>query len=181
MARILVVDDDASIRAVIRAILEVEGHQVAEADDGIEAMARIKRQPPDLVLLDIMMPGMDGYQVLARIQELPSRRDVPVVVVTALHHPEEVARELQGGAVDHVAKPFDASVLLAAVDHALQAPAAVVEERRRVLSQAAEVYEAVGALRELVAAASQPRGGGTTVTVDIPPQPRRRWLRAATR
>lgn len=106
MGHILVVDDDPDIRLLFRLELAAEGHRVDEAGDGAQALEAIAADPPDLVLLDIMMPVMDGWEVLRR---LDPETGPPVVVVTALasandRHVEEL---LELGAIDVIAKPFD--------------------------------------------------------------------------
>jgi CheY-like chemotaxis protein len=175
VARILVVDDDASVRVLVRTILEAEGHSIIEAVNGLDALKKLIRRPADLVLLDIMMPKVDGIQVLKRLQTLPSRRHIPVIVITALHDPEQVQSEVEVGAIDHIAKPFDASVLTWAVERALRSGARAVEDHRAMLSRAAEVYDAVGRLRQRVLELDVPM---TEITIDVVPEPRRRWRAA---
>ena len=106
MATILVVDDDADIRTLIETVLEASGHDVTLAASGQEALNKLKRRPYELVILDIMMPTMSGYEVLEQIRAMPSRAATPVIVVTAKHDPSGVMREVRGGAIDHLAKPF---------------------------------------------------------------------------
>jgi CheY-like chemotaxis protein len=140
MASILVVDDDADIRALIEAVLETDGHEITLAADGKEALNKLKRRPYDLVLLDIMMPTMSGYEVLEQIRAMPSRASTPVVVVTAKHDPTGVMREVQGGALDHIAKPFLPEELEEVVARALDANQEPSDERRRMLQTEAEIY-----------------------------------------
>src|SRR5437867_6142450 len=106
MAKILVVDDEPDMRTVVFHTLRTAGHAVSEAADGEEALRKLKRTPFDLVVLDIMMPRMSGYEVLEKIRALPSRAETPVVVVTAKHDPQGVIREVSSGIADHIAKPF---------------------------------------------------------------------------
>jgi CheY-like chemotaxis protein len=146
MASILTVDDDASIRELIEATLSMVGHEVTMAADGTEALAKLKKRRFDLVILDIMMPELDGYQVLERIREMPSRADTPVIVLTAKHDPSGVTREMDAGAVDHLAKPFHPNELQDAVTRALEGGEAAVAERRRTLTQGADMY---GSMQEL--------------------------------
>ena len=148
MATILVVDDDRDIRELMEAILEAAGHDVTLAADGQEGLSKLKRRAYDLVVLDIMMPTMSGYEVLEQIRAMPSRASTPVIVVTAKHDPTGVMREVKGGALDHLAKPFLPEELEDVVARALAANPESTDERRRVLQTEAEIY---GSLNDLVA------------------------------
>ncbi|HEX6712209.1 MAG TPA: response regulator [Thermoleophilaceae bacterium] len=117
MAQVLVVDDADKIRAVVRKILEKAGHEVVEAANGREGLRVLYEVKPDLVLLDVSMPDMDGWQALERIRELTS---VPILMVTALDAPPQRVRGLRGGADDYIVKPFDPDELLARIDTALR-------------------------------------------------------------
>jgi CheY-like chemotaxis protein len=147
VAKILIVDDEPDMRTVLFHTLREAGYEVAEASDGDEALRKIKRTRYDLVVLDIMMPGMSGYEVLEKIKAMPSRVDTRVVIVTAKHDPEGVKREVASGATDHIAKPFLPSELEAVVRRALKGPKKAVEKRRGELARGAEVYGALGELR----------------------------------
>ena len=114
-ARILIVDDDAEIRLLLTELLSRAGFQVVEAADGKSALRQLFDTPPALVILDVTMPEMDGYQTLERIRDLS---DVPVIMLTARTQELERVRGLSGGADDYVAKPFGRQELLARV-HAL--------------------------------------------------------------
>jgi sigma-B regulation protein RsbU (phosphoserine phosphatase) len=83
MARILVVDDEAETRDLFQVALKRMGHQAVTAPDGFSALAEVEAEAPDAILLDIMMPGIDGYETLRRLRALPSGQDIPVIVVTA--------------------------------------------------------------------------------------------------
>jgi CheY-like chemotaxis protein len=146
MAMILAVDDDPDIRAVIEVTLESAGHKVVGAAGGEEAINKLRRRRFDLVLLDIMMPNVNGYQVLEQIRGMPSRAATPVVVITAKHDPEGLLKEIGQGIVDHLVKPFSAAELLAVVERAIEGEDQQVTERRRVLSNEAEMYGAIDEL-----------------------------------
>ena len=120
MATILVVDDDPALRALIRLVLEAEGHEVADAPSGERALARVAENPPDLVLLDLMMPGMDGWRFLDELHLRGLRSHTRVVIVSALSDSETVARGRVRGAHAHIVKPFEVEALLEAVETALQ-------------------------------------------------------------
>jgi DNA-binding response OmpR family regulator len=114
---ILVVDDDADIRTLVSELLQRAGHRVIQAPDGESGLKLFYAQQPDLVLLDVSMPGLDGWEVLTRIRELS---DVPVLMLTARAGELEKVRGLRGGADDYVTKPFGRQELLARVDAALR-------------------------------------------------------------
>jgi CheY-like chemotaxis protein len=110
---VLVVDDDDDIRGLVRVVLERGGHAVVGAADGEEALDAVARARPDLVLLDVNMPGIDGVEVTRRLRASPATRTLPVVLMTA----DVAARErgLAAGADDYLTKPFLPAVLLARV------------------------------------------------------------------
>jgi CheY-like chemotaxis protein len=143
--KILVVDDEQDQRTVIFHSLRVAGHSVSEAADGEEALAKIKRTKFDLVVLDIMMPRMTGYEVLEKIRAMPGREHTPVIVVTAKHDPEGVMREVSSGVTDHIAKPFLPSELEAMVERVLKG-GYDVEGGRSKLGRTADVYGSVSEL-----------------------------------
>jgi DNA-binding response OmpR family regulator len=116
-ARILVVDDDSDIRTLVRALLERAGHEVADAPDGREGLRSFHSWRPDLVLLDVHMPALDGWQTLERIRDLS---DVPVLMLTAAGSELEKVRGLKAGADDYVTKPFGRQELLARVEALLR-------------------------------------------------------------
>ena len=106
MARILVIDDEPANGVLMTQILKPLGHQVIATVDARDGLAKIRRRHFDLILLDITMPGMDGYEFLEHLRTMPGREGTPVVVVTGRHLPEGVLTEARLGAVGHVAKPF---------------------------------------------------------------------------
>ncbi|MEA2125460.1 MAG: two-component system, cell cycle response regulator [Solirubrobacteraceae bacterium] len=118
--RILIVEDDSAIRMLIRSVLESQGHEVHEAVDGLEALPKAREVSPHLVMLDIGLPGLDGFGVLGQLKDDPDLREVPVMMVTAWAEPELVAKALDRGAHDYVRKPFDIGELRARVDAALR-------------------------------------------------------------
>ncbi|HXB64920.1 MAG TPA: response regulator transcription factor [Solirubrobacteraceae bacterium] len=116
-SQILVVDDDAMTREVLRGVLERAGHEVREAPDGRAGLRDLYAVPPDLVILDVAMPELDGWATLERIRDLS---DVPVLMLTARQTELERVRGLQGGADDYVVKPFGHQELAARVQALLR-------------------------------------------------------------
>ncbi|MDQ3703065.1 MAG: response regulator [Chloroflexota bacterium] len=111
---VLVVDDDAGIRELLRTILEGAGYEVRTAIDGNEALRLFQERRPDLILLDLHMPGVDGWG-FARAYRAEPEPHPPVIVITAVQDAQRSAEEI--GAAGHLAKPFDLHELLAIVDH----------------------------------------------------------------
>jgi two-component system, cell cycle response regulator len=117
---VLVAEDSRVVRGILRRQLEPHGFRVVEADDGEQAVAVCRRDRPDVVLLDVEMPRMDGYGVLATIKDEPGMAGVPIVFVTARVTTEDVVEGLGLGAHDYLRKPFEPSELLARVHAALR-------------------------------------------------------------
>ncbi|WP_179957449.1 EAL domain-containing protein [Exilibacterium tricleocarpae] len=109
--RILVVDDESSARLALHGILERDGYAISEAKNGAEAVAACKRQSPDLVLMDAMMPDMDGFTACQRIQTLELPSTPPILMVTALQDEESIERAFASGATDFIPKPVNLTVL----------------------------------------------------------------------
>ncbi|MBA2237664.1 MAG: hybrid sensor histidine kinase/response regulator [Lysobacter sp.] len=116
LGRVLVVDDQAANLRVVSTLLSRQGYQVTTAASGEEALARYAESVPDLILLDMMMPGMDGFEVLAALGADAAFLQVPVVFVTAAHDRELLLRAFDAGVVDYVTKPFLPEELLARVN-----------------------------------------------------------------
>jgi len=114
-ARVLVVDDILSNVKLLEAKLSAEYFEVVTAFNGLEALARVEEHEPDIVLLDVMMPGMDGFEVCRRIKQNPKTAHVPVVMVTALDQPSDRVAGLDAGADDFLTKPVDDAALFARV------------------------------------------------------------------
>lgn len=127
----MVAEDSLVIRAVLVEQLQSRGYRVIEAGDGEEALAACRREQPDVVLLDVEMPHLDGHGVLARIKADPRLADIPVVFVTARVTTEDVVDGLRLGAHDYLRKPFEPSELLARVHAAVRNKALQDELRLR--------------------------------------------------
>ncbi|UOM35746.1 response regulator [Acuticoccus sp. I52.16.1] len=131
-ARILIVDDTAYNRDLLVEELEDLGHDTVVAVDGVEALAMVAKAPPDLILLDLMMPRLDGFGVLSALRERPDAGEIPVIVVSAHHEIDRVVRGIELGAVDHLTKPIEPAVLAARVNAWLERGRARERERAYV-------------------------------------------------
>lgn len=112
---ILVVDDNSKNIQLLISLLQNEGYAIGFAMDGIQALEVLKNNSFDLILLDVIMPNMDGYETLRHIKQLPAYSTVPVMFITAMNSPEEITKGFEVGAVDYVNKPFNKLELLARV------------------------------------------------------------------
>lgn len=123
MARILVVDDSEDVRLALTTLLEDVGHDVLEAEDGSEVSAMVLSGSPELVLLDVAMPRMDGFEALKRLKADAATSEVPVIMVTAKGRPEDLAMARNLGARDYINKPWAEGEVEMRVDWALSAHA----------------------------------------------------------
>lgn len=119
-ATILVVDDEEDIRELVALNLDREGYTVLTCETGEQALALARAKEPDLVLLDLMLPGIDGLEVCKRLKADPARRRVPVVMLTAKGEESDIVAGLELGADDYVTKPFSGKVLVARVRRLLR-------------------------------------------------------------
>jgi len=143
-ARLLVVDDDTGNRDVLRRRLEREGYQAECAENGRQALDRIAAERFDLVLLDVLMPELDGYEVLTRLKEAPATRDIPVIVISALDDMPSIVRCIERGAEDYLTKPFDPILLRARISASL--------EKKRLHDLELEFIRQVGRVTEAATA-----------------------------
>src|SRR5918912_1736853 len=107
MTKVLVIDDEAPIRLLCRVNLEAEGMQVLEASDGPSGLEQARSARPDVILLDVMMPGLDGWQVAESLLEDERTKDIPIIFLTARAEFRDRAHGLDIGGVDYVTKPFN--------------------------------------------------------------------------
>jgi two-component system cell cycle response regulator len=117
--RVLVVDDERMNRMILRRALEGQGHVVSEAENGRQALARLEEAQLDVVLLDLIMPELDGYATLEAIKANPAIRHVPVIIVSGVEEIESVVRCIEAGATDYLPKPFQPAILRARVESSL--------------------------------------------------------------
>jgi two-component system cell cycle sensor histidine kinase/response regulator CckA len=119
-AHVLIVDDERHNRELLEVLLAAEGYRLTVAESGEQALARMAEDPPDLILLDVMMPGMDGYETTAVIKSNLATRNIPIILVTALDNRDARLHGLNGGAEDFLSKPIDRSELCARVRNLLR-------------------------------------------------------------
>ena len=115
-SQVLVVDDTPQNLQLLGKLLRDEGYRIIVAQSGRQALEAVKKVVPDLILLDVMMPEMDGFETCTRLKEIPVTRDIPVIFLTARTETESVVKGLRLGAVDYVTKPFSAEELLVRVE-----------------------------------------------------------------
>lgn len=171
--RILVADDSLVIRSILRKQLQEQGHVVVEAVDGDDALRACREEPPDVILLDVEMPNLDGHGVLADLRLHETTAHIPVVFLTARATTEDVVEGLRLGAHDYLRKPFEPAELLARVSAALRVKRLQDELRiRNVELEAASRTDALTGLpnrrhlqEQLVAAASSARRRGDAMSV----------------
>ena len=144
-ARILVVDDVEDNRELLRRRLERQGYEVGQARGGREAIAAVAKGTFDLVLLDVMMPDVDGYEVLEQLKAAPRTRDIPVVMISALDDMASVVRCIERGAEDYLPKPFDPTLLRARVSACLEKKR-LRDQEKEYLAQVQHVIEAARAV-----------------------------------
>lgn len=138
---ILAVDDIATNIMLLKAVLSRAKYKIVTASGGFEALEKVAAVNPDLILLDIMMPDLDGYEVLQRLKADPAHEDIPVIFLTALHNPEDIVKGFKFGASDYISKPFNHEELITRVAHHIYLAAA----QRTILQQRDELQATVEA------------------------------------
>ena len=122
--KILIVDDEPDVVSLIERTLKSDGFEVVKAYDGIGALDLVSTEKPDLVLLDLMMPMMSGYEVCQQLKSNPQTRNIPVVCLSSAHTPDARAHSLKAGAVELLTKPFFPQELIAQIRRHLPQPVA---------------------------------------------------------
>jgi two-component system cell cycle response regulator len=139
MAKILLIDDSRLIAHVAKRILTKRGHEVTLAQDGMAGLEAAKSEQPDMILLDLIMPVMDGYQVCQQLKKEKSTKEIPVIMLTSQAEPADKVKGLEMGALDYVTKPFDEGELVARVNIQLKLKElyeALQEKNRQLQEQA---------------------------------------------
>ena len=151
-ADVLIVDDEADIRALVAFALEGLGFTTREAADGVTALAELKERAPDLLVIDVMMPGMDGFSVLRTMRQQGLAPKCRTVVLSAKVEERDYLRGWELGCDDYISKPFEPDRLARRLQELLSAPAEQLHERRETELQKAELLD------RLESAFSRPRG-----------------------
>lgn len=138
--RLLLIDDSEESRDILGTLLMALGHQVATAASGREALDRVAAEPFDLIILDILMPEMDGYEVLSRLKQNPETRHVPVLVLSGYTEIDSIARCIQMGAEDYLSKPLNGVLLQARLNACL--------EKKRLRDHELEMFRQLGQAKE---------------------------------
>ena len=146
-AKVLIVDDSLTNRLVLDNYVKALGHQPVMAMDGVAALEQVRKEPPDLVLLDIIMPKMDGYEVLSDLKGDPATRDIPVIMISGIDEMESVVRCIQQGAEDYLPRPINTTLLKARAGASLEKKRLRDEEKRKTL----ELAQALEQLKEATA------------------------------
>lgn len=119
MAKILIVDDSVAQLSSLKSIVEEEGHEVLTAEDSEHCLDAARSQHPDLILLDILMPGVNGFQVSRKLHNTADTREIPIIFVSIKNQESDIAWGLRQGATAYVTKPVDKNELLSAIGEAL--------------------------------------------------------------
>jgi CheY-like chemotaxis protein len=130
-SRILLAEDDSTNQYVFRAILSAAGYEVEMVENGLQALERVRVNPPSIILLDMMMPVMDGYEAAGRIAADPQLDEIPVVALTARAMKGDLEKTIEAGCDDYLAKPVSRKILLDKVGEWIAKPAEETRERRR--------------------------------------------------
>jgi CheY-like chemotaxis protein len=124
VARVMAVDDDPVIRGLLEVNLEMEGHDVVTAVDGRDALDKVRADAPDLILLDVMMPNVNGWEAVAALKDDPATRSIPVILLSARAAEDDRRKGEEIGVEEYVTKPFDPIELMDLVNRLLQGKAA---------------------------------------------------------
>lgn len=118
--KILLVDDEPDVVRILSKSLMTDGFEVITANDGLECLAKVENEPPDLILLDNIMPNMDGQAVLEKLKASKETEEIPIIMVTALANEKDITSAQKGGAIEYVVKPFDYNLLLKQIKQTLK-------------------------------------------------------------
>src|SRR6516165_3441894 len=148
--KVLIVDDSLTNRLVLDNYVNALGYKPVMAVDGVEALEQIGKESPDLVLLDIIMPRMDGYEVLSKLKSDEATRDIPVIMISGIDEMESVVRCIQQGAEDYLPRPINTTLLRARAGASLEKKRLRDEEKRATaaLAQALEQLQAANKVIE---------------------------------
>ncbi|NDW11595.1 hybrid sensor histidine kinase/response regulator [Bacteroides sp. 214] len=137
--KILIVDDVVANVLLLKVLLTNEKFNIATASNGIQALEQVKNEKPDLILLDVMMPDMDGFEVAHHLKKDPEHKDIPIIFLTALNSTADIVKGFQAGANDFISKPFNKEELIIRVTHQIS----LIEAKRIILSQTEELKRTI--------------------------------------
>jgi CheY-like chemotaxis protein len=120
-SEIMIVDDEQDVVTIISKVLKKSGYEVTTAADGLECLKKLENKLPDLILLDNIMPNMDGHAVLSKLKASKKTANIPVIMVTALVDQEHITNAQKSGAAEYIVKPFDYTVMLEKIAQVLKA------------------------------------------------------------
>jgi DNA-binding response OmpR family regulator len=143
-SRVLIIEDEQDLASLVQVNLELAGYEALLASDGAEGLAYARRTKPDLILLDVMMPVLDGWQVLRALKDEPGLQDIPVIMLTALGEERDIIRGNLQGALRYLTKPFEMRALLDAIEEGLREPTeaeqlAQQDSTKKLLTRLAEL------------------------------------------
>ena len=118
--KILAVDDEPDVLVIIKTGLEIEGYDVVTAANGVDALSQAREEKPDLIILDVMMPKMDGFEVLDKLKQEEATSEIPVIMLTGISEREKIQKALISGIVSYIVKPFNFDDVLAKVREGLE-------------------------------------------------------------
>jgi class 3 adenylate cyclase len=167
--RVLVADDSPDNLLLVQHLLSGDGYETIAASDGVEALRKIRDSLPDVILLDVSMPYLDGFEVCRELKADPATADIPVLLLTAWSEPDQRVRGLQLGAEDFLSKPFDCRELLARVHRRLRSKQAADELRaaQQAIRRTFELYASHKVVDRLLADPAQIKLGGVQQAVTI--------------
>lgn len=137
--KILIVDDVISNTLLLKALLKNEHYQIVTATNGLQAIEMVASEAPDLILLDVMMPGISGFEVSQRLKSIPEYNDIPIIFLTALNSSEDIVRGFQLGANDFITKPFNKDELIIRINHQV----ALISAKRIILQKTEELRNTI--------------------------------------
>ncbi len=105
--KVLVIDDERALAELLQVNLELEGFVVSKAYSGIEGLNKLPTEKPDIIMLDVRMPGLDGFEICRRLKADPATKDIPVIMLSAFAQQTDIQKGMDAGATDYVKKPFD--------------------------------------------------------------------------
>jgi len=118
--KVLIADDEEDVKALVSMYLQSEGYRVLTAFDGLDAISIAERESPDIILLDVMMPVMSGFEVAQQLKANPVTKDIPIIMLSAASQADSIKRGIESGARDYIVKPFEPSKLEAMIRNILE-------------------------------------------------------------